>query len=307
MVNLYILNGPDIGRSFKLRDGVMFAGRSLDNDVRIDDKTVSRKHLRIVNRGDKLFVTDLKSQNGTFYDGKYLVPGRETEVEEGVPLAMGMTVICLGEGCREQMASFLDTVSLIRETGKESDFFGDRRRRIGQKRLELLSNVSMALKRSSAVNEALEKVLEHIFHFLKRIDRGAFVLVDPVTLQIVESICKTNKPGAVTTPPYCEKAIHKTLKTRKPMVFSSGYMANENDLLDTLKVLKIKSVMCIPLISASKITGAMYIDSLERPDGFRKDDFLLLLDIGQRVALALEQIRFASETSEIVKDLLGEE
>jgi pSer/pThr/pTyr-binding forkhead associated (FHA) protein len=307
MVKLYLLNGPDIGRSFRLRRGVMFVGRSLDNDVRIEDNTVSRKHLRIVNRGDKFFVTDLKSQNGTFYDGKYLVPGRETEVEEGIPLAIGMTVICLGEGCREEMTSFLDTVSLLRETGKEREFFGDRRRTIGQKRLKLLSNVSLALETTSGVNEALEKVLQHIFSFLKRIDRGAIVLVDPRTLKVEESICKANKPGAVTTPPYCEKAIHKTVKTRKPMVYSTGYTANEKGLVDTLKVLKIESVMCIPLISGSKIMGAMYVDSLERPDGFRKDDVLLLLDISQRVALAIEQIRFASETSEIVRDLMGED
>jgi pSer/pThr/pTyr-binding forkhead associated (FHA) protein len=307
MVNLYILNGPDIGQCFNLRDGVMFAGRSLDNDVRIDDKTVSRKHLRIVNRGGKFLITDLKSRNGTFYDGKYLVPGRETEIEEGVPLAIGIRVICLGEGCREQMAPFLDTASLIRESGKEGGNFKDRRRRTSQKRLGLLSNVAIALKTTSAVNEALEKVLDHIFYFLGRIDRGAFLLVDPVTLRIKESICKTNRPGAVTIPPYCEKAIHKTVKTRKPMVYSTGYTANEKGLVDTLKVLKIESVMCIPLISGSKIMGAMYIDSLERPDGFRKDDLLLLLDISQRVALAIEQIRFASETSEIVKNLLGED
>jgi hypothetical protein len=34
----------------------------------------------------------------------------------------------------------------------------------------------------------------------------------------------------------------------------------------------------------------MNIDSLERPDEFRKDDFLLL-DIGRRVALAIDEIR----------------
>jgi pSer/pThr/pTyr-binding forkhead associated (FHA) protein len=80
MVNLYILNGPEIGRSFKLRDGVMFVGRFLDNDVRIDDKTVSCKHLGIVNSGGKFLATDLKSQNSTFYDGRYPAPGRETEI-----------------------------------------------------------------------------------------------------------------------------------------------------------------------------------------------------------------------------------
>jgi hypothetical protein len=306
MVNLYVINGPDMGRFFKLRQGVIFVGRSRDNDVRIDDTTVSREHLRIVNRSGKFLVTDLKSENGTFYDGKYLVPGRETEVEEGVPLAIGMTVICLGEGCREQMAPFLDTVSLIRDTGKERGFFGDRRSRTRQKRLGLLSDVSIDLKTTSALKEALEKVLHHIFHFLKRIDRGAFVLVDPVTLRIGESISETKKRGGVTTPSYCEEAIHKAVKTGKPVVYSTPYAANENGLVDTLKVLKIESVMCVPLISRSKIMGAMYIDSLERPDGFRRDDLLLLLDVSQRVAIAIDEIRFASDMSEIVGALLDE-
>ena len=89
-----ILNGPDIGRTLRIREGVSFLGRSLDNDIRIDDKTISRKHLKIENIKGKHFVTDLSSRNCTFYDGKYVVPGHEVEVEEGVPLAIGMTVIC---------------------------------------------------------------------------------------------------------------------------------------------------------------------------------------------------------------------
>lgn len=305
MVNLYILNGPEIGRSFKLRDGVMFAGRSLDNDIRIDDKTVSRKHLRIVNRGGTLLVADLKSRNGTFYDGKYLIPGREVEVEEGIPIAIGMTVIGLGEECREQMEPFLDTVSLIRKNWKEDGTFAERRKRSREKRLGLLSKVSTTLKTTLAVKGALEKVLGHILYFLKRIDRGAFVLVDPVTLKISESICKSTKPSGDLAPPYWEEAVQKTVNTRKPMVYSKTYTANEEVVADTLKVLKIESVLAIPLISGSKIMGAMYFDSLERPDGFRKDDLLLLLEIGQRVALAIEEIRFVSELSAIAEDLSG--
>jgi pSer/pThr/pTyr-binding forkhead associated (FHA) protein len=114
---LYILNGPEIGRSLELKEGVSFLGRSPDNDIRIQDETVSRKHLKIVFKKGRYFATDLKSQNRTFYDGQYLLPGQEVEIVEGAPIAIGMTVICLGEGCREQMAPFFDTVTLIR--GKE--------------------------------------------------------------------------------------------------------------------------------------------------------------------------------------------
>jgi pSer/pThr/pTyr-binding forkhead associated (FHA) protein len=70
MGRLYILNGPDIGRSFQLEEGVNTMGRSFENDVALQDKTVSRQHLKIVKKADRWFVTDLESENGTFFGGK---------------------------------------------------------------------------------------------------------------------------------------------------------------------------------------------------------------------------------------------
>ncbi len=43
--------------------------------------------------------------------------------------------------------------------------------------------------------------------------------------------------------------------------------------VDTLKVLKILSVMCVPLIYRSQILGAIYVDSLERPYAFAGKTF----------------------------------
>ena len=70
MTDLVILNGREIGRTLRIKEGVSFLGRSLDKDIRIEDKTISRKHLKIENVRGKLFVTDLGSRNGTFCDGK---------------------------------------------------------------------------------------------------------------------------------------------------------------------------------------------------------------------------------------------
>jgi len=112
VIDLVILNGPEIGRTLPVKEGVSYLGRSLDNDIRIQDKTIFRKHLKIENVRGKLFVTDLSSRNRTFYDGKYVIPGHEVEVKEGVPLAIGMSVICFGKGCKEQIVPFLYNVSV---------------------------------------------------------------------------------------------------------------------------------------------------------------------------------------------------
>ena len=307
MTDLVILNGPEIGKTLRVREGVVFLGRSLDNDIRIEDKTVSRKHLKIESLRDKHFVTDLSSRNGTFYNGKYVVPGHEVEVEEGVPLAIGMTVICFGKGCREQIVPFLDTVSLIREKQRKGEASEDKRERTEQKREDLLSKVSLTLKDSGAFKEILEKVLGHIFQHLKKIDRGAFVLVDPETLQTLEIICKVNRSSKDVSESFSEEVVQSVLKGGKPLIFSKGYTEDRSALVETLEVKKIESVMCIPLINGPRIMGAMYVDSVKRPDGFRKDDLLILLDIGQRVALAVETDRLASDLAVVARSLIGDE
>ena len=306
MTDLVILNGPEIGKTLRIREGVSFMGRSLDNDIRIEDKTISRKHLKIESFRGKHYVTDLSSRNGTFYDGKYVIPGHEVEVEEGVPLAIGMTVICFGKGCKEQIVPFLDTVSLIRDKGKEEGISEDRRSGTDQKREDLLSRVSLTLKDTGPLKVILEEVLSHIFYHLKRLDRGAFVLVDPQMLQAVETICKVNECSKNVIASFSGEAVQRVLESRKPLIFSKGYTEEKSALVDTLKVQKIESVMCVPLINGSRIMGAMYVDSLKRPDGFRRDDLLILLDIGQRVALAVETDRLASDLEQVAKSLIGD-
>jgi pSer/pThr/pTyr-binding forkhead associated (FHA) protein len=119
VTDLVILNGPEIGKTLPIREGVSYLGRSPDNDISIEDETISRNHLKIESIKGRHFVTDLSSRNGTFYEGKYVVPGHEVEIKEGVPLAIGMSVICFGGGYRKQVVPFMDTVSLIRKRGKE--------------------------------------------------------------------------------------------------------------------------------------------------------------------------------------------
>ena len=305
-MNLYILNGPEIGRSIEMKDGVSVLGRSRDSDINISDQTVSRKHLRISVKGDRYYIVDLKSQNGTYYNGKYLIPGEEVEIVEGAPIAVGMTLICLGESCRGKMAPFLDTVALIKAKELGSGF-EDRRKRTYLKRGDLINMVTRTLKDDLPLSQMLGEVLEHIFHHLKRIDRGAFVLVDPGSVKQKTAIYKLNKSGEEGKTVYSEKVVDLVLKKGTPVVYSKSFVEDRNSVVDTLKILKIQSVLCLPLKGGSGVLGAMYLDSLNRPDGFRKDDIFDLLNIAQRIALTVESDRFATEVVEAAKSLAGDD
>jgi pSer/pThr/pTyr-binding forkhead associated (FHA) protein len=300
MLQLYVLNGPDRGDSYRLIQGTNYVGRSMDNDVRIEDRTVSRKHLRIFRENDKCFITDLKSRNGTFYRGSFITPGASVQVELGFPIALGMAVVCVGESCADEIMPFPELLGLAIESKEQGD---DRRRRPNQKRMEFVLKLADVFRENLSIRETQEKILRHVLRFLRRIDRASFVLIDPETRKTTLVTSRSKKSHGDASVAYCREVITQVVKTRRPIVVSNVETEQQSALVDTLKVLKILSVMCVPLIYRSHILGAMYVDSLERPYGFRRDDLLLFMDLSQRVAIGLENIRMVSEISSIADSL----
>ena len=51
-------------------------GRSPDNDIFLDDVTVSRQHAVLIRRGDEFFIEDLGSLNGTYVNRKRIESAR---------------------------------------------------------------------------------------------------------------------------------------------------------------------------------------------------------------------------------------
>jgi adenylate cyclase len=302
VTKLYILNGANKGESFELRDGYTYVGRSGKNDIRIGDKTVSRRHLRIAKRGRKYLATDLKSRNGTFYNGKYILSPFELEVKEGVAIAIGMTLICIGEGCVERIIPYFDSLELTKDTGEQSGIFKLHKHRTNQRKLELLYRVTDTLSEGLPLNKALTKILRHMLDLLGRIDRGALILVDPETGTIADVICASPKPIDEGSILYSPDLVDRVIDDRKPVVISNT-RTEENELIDTLKIHKIESVMCLPMLSGSQIMGTMYFDSLGKPYGFSKEDVALFEDLSERIAVAIENARFVSDLTNIADGL----
>ena len=179
------------------------------------------------------------------------------------------------------------------------------RDRAAQNKLRFLYNASKALTEDLTIKETLEKLLVHIFELLKRVDRGVFVLIDPDTERVTETIFKSNNPGDDASSVYCEDIVKSVIESRKPF-FVSDAKTDKGEFADTLEVLKIESVLCVPLISRSQILGAIYVDSLKRPYGFRREDLALLMNLSLRIAPAIDDARFASEILEVAEALSSE-
>ena len=65
MARLYVLSGPDLGKSFEIEPGATL-GRSTDCAVVLRDHSVSRQHARLECHDGRWSVVDLDSRNGLF-------------------------------------------------------------------------------------------------------------------------------------------------------------------------------------------------------------------------------------------------
>lgn len=288
MTKLHVMNELSKGESHDLERDITYVGRSADNDISVKDKFVSRKHLKIQRREDKYIIEDLKSTNGTFVNGKQIRPGVEYEVSEGLPIAIGMSVICLGETCSEDILAFLNSIDVARDISRKFGLSIKDRRQTPQKNMELIYKVSNVLMESSDLKEIAEKIHNYIFRLLKRIDRCVLILIDRKTGKISKAITKSRKPSTDKEKTYSGDVVERVIREGKAVMIPDAHAGEDVDLLETLKLMKIGSVMCVPLISRSQMLGAIYVDSLYKPYGFRKQDISLLTAFASRAALAIE-------------------
>lgn len=87
MLTLYVLSGPEIGKTCELFDGsVLGRAPAGDHPVPVRESSVSRSHARIERRGEAWFVVDLDSRNGLRHAGER-VP--EVALSDGTEFALG--------------------------------------------------------------------------------------------------------------------------------------------------------------------------------------------------------------------------
>ncbi len=291
MTKLYILGGPEKGKSFDLNGDVVTIGRSSECGVQLADLSVSRKHLEIIRREEKYFIKDLESKNGTLVNDERIEPGREFEIEQGLPIAIGKTLFCIGEaylGEDGDLVSVLDAVDLAKELSESGTVFVEDRPMTPQRNIELLYKVSNILKESLNLNDILEKILQDLLDLLKRIDRGVFILLDEKTGELSEPISLIKKQDGEASKAYSRTIVNRVLEEGKPVIMLDTLNEDEADLSESMHSMKVRSVMCVPLVSRSRLRGVIYVDSVNKPYGFRREDLSLLSALSAPAAIAIE-------------------
>ncbi len=85
---LMVIKGKQKEQEFKINKYETYIGRASNNDIRLHDWFVSKRHAMIIRQGKSFFAKDLGSWKGTLVNGKYT---KETQLFDNDTLQFGTT------------------------------------------------------------------------------------------------------------------------------------------------------------------------------------------------------------------------
>jgi GAF domain-containing protein len=138
------------------------------------------------------------------------------------------------------------------------------------------------------IDEIGEKILDSVFSCIKSIDSAALLLADQDTGELRQVTARSREYGKEFDMPYSRTISNRVVLEGKAIMMSDTSLAEETDLSESMILMRIKSVMCVPLISKTDVHGVIYVHSTSVPHGFSKSDLQLLSALSSPAALAIE-------------------
>jgi adenylate cyclase len=305
---LYEADGRE--QIFTVLKDVLSIGRAADNDIVLNDFSVSRRHACLKKVDGAWVIHDNESTNGVRVRDQ-LVP--MATVHDGDSAVIGTFVLRFREDPtdpRHDRALLLDpTATRIRPIAEFNEDFGlekgagpisestaERKRVVldlayKNKVFEILVQVAKALISADDLATVLDKVMDLIFEFLPA-DRGFLLLEEDGGLQLSVSRFQSGKRSTADGgTPYSRTIVDMVVRQKAAVLTSDAQADQRFEAGESIRMQQIRSAMCAPLWSQDAVIGVIYIDSPLHAGTFSGQDLDLLAALANFAAVAIERAR----------------
>ena len=313
---LLVIQGPDQGQRFELTADEVSLGRGVRNEIRIQDSEASRSHARISRREGRLILTDLKSSNGTYVNGR---PVSTHDLRIGDELQVGRTVLRFlapeesvprstrrvdwREGREVQSADQIvssanaNDPSVLVEPGDPG--------RSAQSLLNLQVLYRIAeetVSPATSIEALLARILDLALQAVKA-DRGC-VLLRNATTGTLETVASRDRRGDLGAEPMpvSRSIVDYVLKHRQGVRTSDARTDTRFTAGASILQAGIREAICVPMQGRYDLQGVIYLDITTPADWlilqgggvarFTEDLLLLMVAIGRQAALAVEDNQY---------------
>lgn len=301
MLTLTIVKGPGTGQLFPLDKPEVIVGREPGEGITLEDPSVSRRHFRLILGKSTPEIEDLGSRNGTLLNGRTVT---RHALNDGDSIEIGQTTLRFDLiKTREEDLIFdenFNATATIPMQVLRTQVLGIRD---GQSRdvaaLNKARNALAAANRAGQVistilstDELYRKVPVIVLEEIPHADRCAVLLKTSISPALKPESCYVR--GAEGTPDmfaYSRLLAKYTCDEQMAVLIQDMLKDERFQIEDSVQTQKIRSAICVPLISKSVLTGVLYADALNPSAQFSQDDLKLLAMISLQVSTALETAR----------------
>jgi transcriptional regulator with GAF, ATPase, and Fis domain len=319
------IGGPLKGAAFPLPAGEVSIGRDSSNHLWAPDPALSRRHCVLVASGEQVSIRDLGSRNGTLVNG---VPIEQQEMRHGDQIYIGDSVLVFllkedGEHSERNPVEFQDTAAfegsplLLRAEdslylqpdqqpdpppGMTSASLPPSARRARD--LNSLLKIATGIGGIRDQDSLQWQLLGFIFDVVPA-ERGAVLLCDhPEEFTSTAAWDRVRGPGHPVR--LSRTVVQRALQERIGLVVSD-VLGNESlRQVKTLSELKVRSLLCVPLVVAGRVLGAIYLDTTSPTVRFDEDHLQVMTAVAGIASLAFDNVRRWEELRQENQDLRAE-
>jgi two-component system NtrC family sensor kinase len=282
-------------------------GRHESCDIVLEDKTVSRRHARLEIAGGGAWVEDLGSRNGTYVNGRKVtrarVSGGDTIVIgkfsislEGLAAPAGTPGPPAAEPAGERRGEATILTSLdAGKIGRGQDIRdGEVDPGAATERLSTLYELGQKLCGRLAVRDIADTFLDLLLRVFEKADRAVVLVEDRMSRELVP-VAALDRKGGGEEIGLSSTVIHAVVEEKCAVLCSDTTADRRFAESRSLQDLRIKSIMCVPLLAADTAIGMVEVSSGKGGITFSEDDLRLLTGLASEVSIALENARLYDE------------
>jgi GAF domain-containing protein len=153
------------------------------------------------------------------------------------------------------------------------------------------------------INEICEKIMDSLFSLFSRIDNGAILLIDNESGELKEILARSRHDKENIQYNYSRTIVNRVMCDGKAVIMANTSQENIAELSESMEMMRIKSLMCVPLISKSQTQGVVYVHCVNMLQEFQIDDLYLLTGLSSPAALAIHNALLYSQRKKAEEEL----
>jgi pSer/pThr/pTyr-binding forkhead associated (FHA) protein len=272
-----------LAEAFKPRKNILIdknpfvIGRTAECDLVLDRSRVSKRQARITFDGDQYLLEDLGSKNGTYVNGNRV---QSANLEEGDLISISGT-------------------DLIFSKINQNDWTADLETNIKKFRFALQS--TKAMNSHQLLDPILNEIMDGVMR-LSQAERG-FLLIEREDgeLQMVRSV-NINLEGLKEEGSSLSlSAVEKAIQTRTSVAISDAQDDTFFGHQTSVKMLKLKTLVSVPIVMDGNVIGIIYADSNRREQEFTQLDVDVLESLAENAAIAIQNVRLNQQVWNLIQ------